>query len=68
MSEIESISKKVAVIEEKLGDKGRVFVRCSGTEPLARITIEGSDEGEIHRLRRGDRRRYRERAWISWCS
>jgi phosphoglucosamine mutase len=47
MSEIDSISKKVAAIEEKLGDKGRVFVRCSGTEPLARITIEGSDEGEI---------------------
>ncbi|MEE9543487.1 MAG: phosphoglucosamine mutase [Thermodesulfobacteriota bacterium] len=47
MEEIDVIAKKIKSIEEKLGDTGRVFVRCSGTEPLARITLEGSDEGEI---------------------
>ena len=48
MEEIEPINEKVRSIEEKLGAGGRVFIRCSGTEPLARITIEGPDEGVIN--------------------
>ena len=30
--------------EEKMGDKGRILVRKSGTEPLIRIMAEGDDE------------------------
>jgi len=35
---------------ETLGDGGRVIVRYSGTEPLARVMIEGEDEDRINLL------------------
>ncbi len=41
---VETIKK----VEEKLGSKGRVFVRYSGTEPLARVMVEGEDIKSIH--------------------
>jgi len=34
-------------IKESLGDEGRIDLRFSGTEPLARIMIEGKDEKQI---------------------
>jgi phosphoglucosamine mutase len=34
-------------IETRLGDSGRLNVRYSGTEPVARVMIEGQDRGEI---------------------
>ena len=37
----------VAEIQKQLGDKGRVIVRPSGTEPLVRIMVEGTDQTEI---------------------
>jgi len=33
-----------------LKHKGRVFVRYSGTEPLARITVEGERADEIREM------------------
>ena len=35
-----------------LGDSGRMNVRYSGTEPLARIMIEGEDQGKIEEYAR----------------
>lgn len=35
-------------IENELKNEGRVFVRYSGTEPIARIMIEGKDEKQIN--------------------
>jgi len=36
-----TIQKAVRAVEEKLGDKGRVLLRASGTEPLIRVMVEG---------------------------
>jgi phosphoglucosamine mutase len=34
-------------VESELNGRGRVLVRYSGTEPLARIMVEGDDEKQI---------------------
>lgn len=39
-------------IEEKLKEKGRIVLRYSGTEPLARIMVEGSDQEMIDQFAR----------------
>lgn len=38
--------------EEKLGDRGRIVVRPSGTEPLVRVMVEALDEGEMEGVAR----------------
>lgn len=37
-------------IEDRLGDRGRLVLRYSGTEPLARVMIEGSEQVEIESM------------------
>mgnify|MGYP003392715132 CR=1 FL=1 len=37
----EAIQKTVRAVEAKLGNKGRVLLRASGTEPLIRVMVEG---------------------------
>jgi phosphoglucosamine mutase len=44
---IPEIAKLTKQIQEKLGDRGRVLVRSSGTENLIRVMVEGEDEKEI---------------------
>ncbi|OYV20314.1 MAG: phosphoglucosamine mutase [Methylococcaceae bacterium NSM2-1] len=36
-----AIQNAVRAVEEKLGNKGRVLLRASGTEPLIRVMVEG---------------------------
>ena len=37
-------------VETALGDRGRLVLRYSGTEPLARVMIEGPDQEAIERM------------------
>nr|WP_244147519.1 hypothetical protein [Thermosulfurimonas dismutans] len=50
LDEIEGLSEKVRSIKEMLGDKGRILVRPSGTEPKYRVMVEGEDRGFIEEL------------------
>ncbi|MCK5237330.1 MAG: phosphoglucosamine mutase [Deltaproteobacteria bacterium] len=50
LSSIKSVDDKLKSIQAELGDKGRAFLRYSGTEALARVTIEGENEIEINRM------------------
>jgi len=47
LDSLEHLSHEIKVKEKKLDGKGRILVRYSGTEPLARITIEGPDHSLI---------------------
>ncbi|MDW6003066.1 phosphoglucosamine mutase [Vibrio mangrovi] len=40
----EAVKACVREVEAKLGEKGRVLLRKSGTEPLLRVMVEGEDE------------------------
>ncbi|MDD1621575.1 MAG: phosphoglucosamine mutase [Methylococcaceae bacterium] len=50
IDEIDSIKKAVEAVEKKLGDKGRVLLRSSGTEPLVRVMVEGVDEDDVNKF------------------
>jgi len=50
IKKIPSIQDVIKGAEEKLGDRGRILVRFSGTEPKARVMVEGEDEALINRL------------------
>ncbi|MDX2505012.1 MAG: phosphoglucosamine mutase [Gammaproteobacteria bacterium] len=43
----ELVVKAVEDAEQRLADNGRVLLRASGTEPLIRVMIEGSDEQQV---------------------
>jgi phosphoglucosamine mutase len=43
---IPEIADAIKSLESKLGDRGRVLVRYSGTQPICRIMVEGSDSGD----------------------
>jgi phosphoglucosamine mutase len=44
---IPEVARLIRRMEEKLGERGRVLVRPSGTENLMRVMVEGENEREI---------------------
>ncbi len=44
---LEKVAEDIRAAEAALGDKGRVLIRKSGTEPLIRVMTEGEDEAAI---------------------
>ncbi len=47
---VPAIDEAVAAVEQKLGQRGRVLLRPSGTEPVVRVMVEGEDETEVSGL------------------
>lgn len=46
---IDAVNSKVEAVRKEFGDKGRVMLRYSGTEPKARVLVEGPDEVAVER-------------------
>jgi phosphoglucosamine mutase len=42
-----TVGPAVREVEQAMADSGRVVLRYSGTEPLARIMVEGTDAGKV---------------------
>ena len=46
----EGVMRAVEAVREQLGDRGRVLVRASGTEPVIRVMVEGEDAAAIEAM------------------
>ena len=46
--EHEHVKAVTAEVEAALGNRGRVLLRKSGTEPLIRVMVEGEHEEQVH--------------------
>ena len=44
------IAGAVSSAEQELGDRGRILLRASGTEPLLRVMVEGEEATTVERL------------------
>ena len=47
---IAGVAERVAAFEREMDGRGRVLIRYSGTEPLARVMIEGADGDRIRAM------------------
>jgi len=48
--QVPAVLKTVAACEKALAGKGRVLLRYSGTEAVARVMVEGRDQEQVRRL------------------
>jgi len=46
IEDVPQIVEAIQSVEAELGEKGRVLVRYSGTQPLCRVMVEGPDEAK----------------------
>ena len=49
ISSIPAVQEAIRSVEKDLGEKGRVLVRYSGTQPICRVMVEGPTEEETQR-------------------
>jgi phosphoglucosamine mutase len=47
---VDELAPHTAAAQALLGERGRVLVRASGTEPLVRVMVEAEDEATAHRI------------------
>jgi len=52
LEELPQVTGAIQEAEATLGDRGRVLVRYSGTQPLVRVMVEGEDAAQIESLAR----------------
>jgi phosphoglucosamine mutase len=50
LTDVPAVAREIREVEEAFGGRGRVVVRFSGTEPLARVMVEGPDEEQVERF------------------
>ena len=50
LDKVAGLAECVADIEARLGSRGRVLLRPSGTEPLVRVMLEGEDATQVEEL------------------
>jgi len=47
LDQLPRVAAEIRAAESSFGDSGRVLVRFSGTEPLARVMVEGPDRAQV---------------------
>jgi phosphoglucosamine mutase len=47
LTDLPAVAERMADVERRVGNTGRLLVRYSGTEPLLRIMLEGQDQQQI---------------------
>ena len=47
LTDLPSVASEVRECEAALGESGRILVRFSGTEPLARVMVEAADQRQV---------------------
>jgi phosphoglucosamine mutase len=50
IEKLPSVQEAVRRVEEEFDGRGRVLIRYSGTEPKARVMVEGDDEKRVHEV------------------
>jgi phosphoglucosamine mutase len=49
LQSLPEVARVLAEAERALGDSGRIVLRYSGTEPLARVMVEAEEQADVDR-------------------
>jgi phosphoglucosamine mutase len=50
LTELPAVAREIEHVETAFAGTGRVLVRFSGTEPLARVMVEGQDAQQVEQF------------------